>query len=165
MDKLKLTGWNLCWVFNSRLGSACIGHAIAHITKQPNLKLKTRSPQSVTLSYSFQPHLIFLIEVWGLYYETLRICRSWRYDKCCSKLATSWFGHAHQLGQTNTLAYYRLHSLRIRIVFMIQAKGAYPQSGTPQGTPSCQSYKTFYGRNLLFFVISWSVCPWQAFPA
>jgi hypothetical protein len=30
---------------------------------------------------------------------------------------------------------------------------------------SGQSYKTFYGRNLLFFVISYSVCTWQAFPA
>jgi S-adenosylhomocysteine hydrolase len=28
-----------------------------------------------------------------------------------------------------------------------------------------QSYKTFYGRNLPIFVMSWSVCPWQAFPA
>jgi len=26
-------------------------------------------------------------------------------------------------------------------------------------------YKTFYGRNLHIFVISQSVCPWQAFPA
>jgi hypothetical protein len=26
-------------------------------------------------------------------------------------------------------------------------------------------YKTFYGRNLRIFIISWSVCPWQAFPA
>ncbi len=26
-------------------------------------------------------------------------------------------------------------------------------------------YKTFYGRNLRIFVISQSVCPWQAFPA
>jgi hypothetical protein len=26
-------------------------------------------------------------------------------------------------------------------------------------------YKTFYGHNLQIFVISWSVCPWQAFPA
>jgi hypothetical protein len=41
MDKLKLTGLNLGRVFNSRLGRACIGHAIVHITKQPNLKLKT----------------------------------------------------------------------------------------------------------------------------
>jgi hypothetical protein len=33
--------------------------------------------------------------------------------------------------------------------------------------PKCkgQSYKTFYGCNLRIFVISWSVCPWQAFPA
>ncbi len=26
-------------------------------------------------------------------------------------------------------------------------------------------YKTYYGRNLRIFVISLSVCPWQAFPA
>ncbi len=26
-------------------------------------------------------------------------------------------------------------------------------------------YKTFYGRNLQMVVISWSVCPWQAFTA
>ncbi len=28
-----------------------------------------------------------------------------------------------------------------------------------------QCYKTFFVRNLWIFVISWSVCPWQAFPA
>ncbi len=28
-----------------------------------------------------------------------------------------------------------------------------------------QCYKTFYGRKLLLFIISQSVCPWQAFPA
>jgi hypothetical protein len=26
-------------------------------------------------------------------------------------------------------------------------------------------YKTFYGRNLRMFVISYGVCPWQAFQA
>jgi hypothetical protein len=45
MDKLKLTGLNLGRVFHSRLGCACIGHAIVHITKQPNLKLKTQPKQ------------------------------------------------------------------------------------------------------------------------
>jgi len=30
---------------------------------------------------------------------------------------------------------------------------------------SGQCYKTFYGRKLRIFVISQSVCPWQAFPA
>jgi hypothetical protein len=29
----------------------------------------------------------------------------------------------------------------------------------------CQWYKTFFFRNLQMFVISWSVCRWQAFPA
>ncbi len=28
-----------------------------------------------------------------------------------------------------------------------------------------QCYKTFYGRTLCIFIISQSVCPWQAFPA
>ncbi len=41
MDKLKLTGQ----IFNSRLRRACICHAIAWITKWPNLKLKTRPKQ------------------------------------------------------------------------------------------------------------------------
>jgi hypothetical protein len=31
--------------------------------------------------------------------------------------------------------------------------------------PRGMYYKTFYGRNLLIFVISKSVCPWWAFPA
>ncbi len=30
---------------------------------------------------------------------------------------------------------------------------------------ACQSNKTFYGCNLQIFVISYSVCPWQVFPA
>jgi hypothetical protein len=29
----------------------------------------------------------------------------------------------------------------------------------------CQCYKTFYGRKLRIFFVSWSICPWQAFPA
>jgi len=45
MDKLKLTGQNLGRVFHCRLGRACIGHEIVHITKQPNLKLKTQPKQ------------------------------------------------------------------------------------------------------------------------
>ncbi len=45
MDKLKLTGQNLGRVFHCRLGCTCIGHAIVHITKQLNLKLKTRPKQ------------------------------------------------------------------------------------------------------------------------
>ncbi len=28
-----------------------------------------------------------------------------------------------------------------------------------------QCYKTFYGRKLRLFIISWSVCPWKAFAA
>ena len=45
MDKLKLTGLNLGRVFHSRLGHACIGHAIVYITKQPNLNSKIRPKQ------------------------------------------------------------------------------------------------------------------------
>jgi len=37
-------------------------------------------------------------------------------------------------------------------------------SGVLKNT-GCQSYKTFYGRNLRMFAIIQSVCPWQAFPA
>jgi hypothetical protein len=40
-DKLKLIGQNLARGFNYRLGRSCISHAIVHISKQPNLKLKT----------------------------------------------------------------------------------------------------------------------------
>jgi hypothetical protein len=39
----------------------------------------------------------------------------------------------------------------------------HPTSSTIFATkPRGQSYKTFYGRNLRIFVISYSVCPWQA---
>jgi hypothetical protein len=41
MGKLKQSGQNLGRVFNTRLGRACMYDAIALITKQPNLKLKT----------------------------------------------------------------------------------------------------------------------------
>ncbi len=41
MDKLKLTGRNLGQVFNSRLGRACMCCAIAYVTKQSYLNLKT----------------------------------------------------------------------------------------------------------------------------
>ncbi len=45
MNKGKLTGQNLGWVFNSRLGRVCICHAITCITKRPSLKLKTQLKQ------------------------------------------------------------------------------------------------------------------------
>ncbi len=32
-----------------------------------------------------------------------------------------------------------------------------------KGLPGCQCHKTFYIRNLIIFVKSYSVCPWQAF--
>ncbi len=41
MEDTKLIGLNLVLVFNSRHGQICICHAIALITKQPNLTLKT----------------------------------------------------------------------------------------------------------------------------
>ncbi len=54
MDELKLTGRNLGRVFNYRLGHACTGHIIVHISKQPNLKLKTRPKQLlVSLPFAF----------------------------------------------------------------------------------------------------------------
>jgi hypothetical protein len=54
MDKLKLIGRNLGRVFDSRLGHACKGHAIEHVTKQPNLKLKTRPKQLLGSLVSFR---------------------------------------------------------------------------------------------------------------
>jgi hypothetical protein len=50
MDKLKLAGLDLGQVFITRLGHACIYRAIAYITKQPNLKLKTWLKQLKVLS-------------------------------------------------------------------------------------------------------------------
>jgi len=54
MDKYKLTGQNLGRVFRCRLDSNCIGHAVVHITKQPNLKLKTRPKQLLGSLISFR---------------------------------------------------------------------------------------------------------------
>jgi hypothetical protein len=45
MDKLMLIGQTVGRVFNSRLGCACICHAIAYITKRISLKLKTQLKQ------------------------------------------------------------------------------------------------------------------------
>jgi len=45
MDKLKLIGYNLGCVFNSRARHACICRALACIAEWPNLKLKTRPKQ------------------------------------------------------------------------------------------------------------------------
>ncbi len=59
--KLKLTGQNLSRVFNSRLGRACINRAVANITKQPNIKLKTRPKQLLgSLQLVFAPSKPFL---------------------------------------------------------------------------------------------------------
>jgi hypothetical protein len=46
-------------VFNARLSGACIGHAIVHITKQPNLKSKTWPKQllgSLPLAFVLPGH-------------------------------------------------------------------------------------------------------------
>jgi hypothetical protein len=40
---------------------------------------------------------------------------------------------------------------------------AYYRNG--DATPGVNPIKTFYGRNLRFVIISYNVCPWQAFPA
>jgi hypothetical protein len=56
MDKRNLTGQTLGRIFNSKLGHACICRKVAHITKRPNLKLKTRSKQ---LSGSLVLALVF----------------------------------------------------------------------------------------------------------
>ncbi len=64
MDKLKLTGRNLGRVFNSRLGHACKGHTIEHITKQPNLKLETRPKQllgSLPLAFTLPGYVLSFI--------------------------------------------------------------------------------------------------------
>jgi hypothetical protein len=45
MVKLQLTGQNLGRIFYSRLGRALKYHTFVYITKQPNLKLKTRPKQ------------------------------------------------------------------------------------------------------------------------
>jgi hypothetical protein len=63
MDKRKLKGLNLGRVFHSRLSFACIGHAVVHITKQPNLNLKTEPKQllgSLLLTFAL-PGTIFQI--------------------------------------------------------------------------------------------------------
>jgi len=64
MDKLKLTGWNLGWVCNSSLGLACIGRAIACITKLTNFKLKTQQKQllgSLPIAFMIPAQLYFKI--------------------------------------------------------------------------------------------------------
>jgi hypothetical protein len=42
-----------------------------------------------------------------------------------------------------------------------------PQLQQEDGLPQtrCRCYETFYGRKLRVFIISWSVGPFQAFPA
>ncbi len=64
VDKLKPTGRNLGRVFHCRLGRTCIGHAIVHITKQPNLKLKTQPKQhlgSLPLAFELPSWAVFVV--------------------------------------------------------------------------------------------------------
>jgi hypothetical protein len=58
MGKLKLTGQNLCRVFNFECGCVRLYLAIALITKQLSLKLKTRAKQLLgSLPLPFVPPL------------------------------------------------------------------------------------------------------------
>jgi hypothetical protein len=73
MDKLKLTGRNLGRVFHCRLGSTCIGHAIVHISKQPNFKLKTRPKQllgSLPLAFALPTCSLILFYIFKKSSET-----------------------------------------------------------------------------------------------
>jgi hypothetical protein len=69
MDKLKPTGQNLGRVFHCRLSHTCMGHTIVHITKQPNLKLKTR-PKQLLGSLP----LAFVLPRGGQLYWTFTLC-------------------------------------------------------------------------------------------
>jgi hypothetical protein len=63
VQTLAVKGQNLGRVFNSRLGHACVCCAIAYITKQPNLKLKTRPKQllgSLPLTFTLPSKSFFL---------------------------------------------------------------------------------------------------------
>jgi hypothetical protein len=88
----KLTGRNLGRVFNSRLGHACMDHAIVHITKQSYIKLKTRPKQilgslplafvlpGIAYSGQYQQHcgrnLASYLQ--GLRFESIPFCWPWR---------------------------------------------------------------------------------------
>ncbi len=64
----------------------------------------------------------------------------------CLLVQASVFVEARSLIRTLTI----FHQLQIRNVL--------------QHMPQGQCYKTFYGRKLRLFIISQSVCSWQAFP-
>ncbi len=50
--------------------------------------------------------------------------------------------------------------------FISQVRLHHSTGATPvQGVNWCEGYKTFYHRKLRLFIISLSVCPWQAFLA
>jgi hypothetical protein len=65
-DKLKLKGWNLGRVFDSRCGRASECHdAITLIIKQPDLKLKTWSKQllgSLPLAFAL-PYINWMLSL------------------------------------------------------------------------------------------------------
>ncbi len=44
-----------------------------------------------------------------------------------------------------------------------RVQGGRHQENEPRGRPGVNLIKTFYGRNLQMFVISYSLRPWQAF--
>jgi len=58
-DALNITGQNLCWVFNSRCGQACLCHAITLIVKN------SPTESCLTLKYSpisvHAPHFIKML--------------------------------------------------------------------------------------------------------
>jgi hypothetical protein len=56
----------------------------------------------------------------------------------------------------------RMSSLVVETAESIQLK--LRRGPLPRLANSDQCYKSFYGRNLQIYVISWSVSPWQAFP-
>ncbi len=87
--KLKLTRWNLGRVFHSRLGCACIGHAIVHMTKQPNVKLKTPPEQILgSLPFAFALPGMSMDKLWPKVQNLGRVFKfrsSWFYVvySCC----------------------------------------------------------------------------------
>jgi len=71
--------------------------------------------------------------------------------------------------RTNALAYFATASLRTKKGFLDLTPGigatnptVLPSKGRFEALPY---HKTFYGRNLRIFIIRYSVCAWQAFPA
>ncbi len=92
----------------------------------------------------------------GLYFKTIQIrnCKFHNKLVCFSK--PGYFVTTN-IKDTSLLRNLSIcHKLRIRNLLKVQA---------PDFLTRRQSYKTFYCRYLRIFVISQSVCPWQAFQA